>query len=93
MILNEEMARLLAADLDFILPRTRCDRILLSKNRVVRQLEADPDLILDLVAEMDDADARWLSVPMDVLRSLIQRRRQGTTVSAEGDMPDLFGAD
>jgi hypothetical protein len=93
MILSEEMARLLAADLDFILPRTRCDRILLSKSRVVRQFEADPDSILDLVAGMDDADARWLSVPMDVLRPLIQRRQQGTTAQAEGDMPDLFGAD
>lgn len=91
MILSEEMARLLAADLDFILPRTRCDRMLLSKSRVTRELEVDPDAILDLVAGMDDADARWLSVPQDALRPMIQRRQQGSTASSGGGIPDLFG--
>ncbi len=91
MILSEEMARLLAADLDFILPRTRCDRMLLSKSRVTRELEADPDAILDLVAGMDDADARLLSVPQDVLRPMIRRRQQGSTASSGGEIPDLFG--
>lgn len=91
MILSDEMARLLAADLDFILPRTRCDRMLLSKSRVTRELESDPDAILDLIAGMDDAEARWLSVPLDILRPLIRRRQQGAIAPSGGEIPDLFG--
>lgn len=79
MLLSEEQFELLKGDLDYILARTSCNSIQLTKGQVSNAIQRDPDVLLDLVEGMPTTEARWLSVPMDVLRSLINRRARGST--------------
>lgn len=79
MLLNDELVELLKGDLDYILARTKCDSIQLTKGQVANALQHDPDVLLDLVEGMSASDSRWLSVPQDVIRPLIQRRSRGAT--------------
>jgi len=79
MLLSEEHLDLLKGDLDYILARTKCNSIQITRGQVANALERDPDVLLDLVEGMPDSEARWLSVPQDVIRSLIQRRSRGAT--------------
>jgi hypothetical protein len=77
MLLNAEQVDRLRDDLDYIIPRTRCDTVPLTKSRILLELERDSDILLDLVEGMPPADARFLSVPLENLRSLISQRRRG----------------
>lgn len=79
MLLTEEQLELLRGDLDYILARTKCNSIQLTKGQVSNALERDPDVLLDLVEAMPAAEARWLSVPPDALRPLINSRARGAT--------------
>ena len=79
MLLSEEQFELLKGDLDYILARTSCDSIQLTKGQVSNAVERDPDVLLDLVEAMPPSEARWLSVPLDALRPLISRRARGGT--------------
>ncbi|MEI6073048.1 MAG: hypothetical protein WCS31_14745 [Verrucomicrobiae bacterium] len=79
MLLNDEYIELLKGDLDYILARTKCNSIQLTKGQVANALQRDPDVLLDLVEGMPASEARWLSVPPDVIRPLIQRRSRGAT--------------
>lgn len=88
MLLNEEQLELLKSDLDYILARTSCNSIQLTKGQISNALQRDPDVLLDLVEGMPASEARWLSVPIDILRSLINRRARGST---GGISPDTSG--
>lgn len=88
MLLNEEQLELLKSDLDYILARTSCNSIQLTKGQISNALQRDPDVLLDLVEGMPASEARWLSVPIDILRSLINRRARGST---GGSNPDTSG--
>lgn len=77
MLLSDEQIELLKGDLDYILARTRCDSIQLTRGQVANAMQRDPDVLLDLVSGLSAGDSRWLSVPMDVLSVLIQRRNRG----------------
>ena len=77
MLLNDEQIELLTDDLDYILARTTCNTIQLTKGQVANSLARDADVLLDLVQGMSPADARWLSLPPDVLSPLISRRSRG----------------
>ena len=77
MLLNEQQVELLTDDLDYILARTKCNTIQLTKGQVSNALARDVDVLLDLVQGLPHADARWLSLPMDVLNPLISRRSRG----------------
>ncbi len=79
MLLSDEHVELLKGDLDYILARTKCNSIQLTKGQVANALQRDPDVLLDLVEGMPASEARWLSVPPDVIRPLIQRRWRGST--------------
>lgn len=79
MLLNDDQVDLLKGDLDFILARTRCNSIQLTRGQVANALQRDADVLLDLVEAMPPSEARWLSVPLDQLLPLIQRRARGAT--------------
>lgn len=79
MLLNDEQCELLIGDLDYILARTKCDTVMLTKGQVSNAIQRDPDVLLDLVEAMPASEARWLSLPPDVLRPLIQRRARGSS--------------
>ena len=91
MLLTPDQIESLIGDVDYILPRTACDRIPLTKSRILREIERDADILLDLVEGMSEADARFLSVPLDSLRRLISRRSRGAASEASAG-PDLFTA-
>lgn len=85
-LLNEEQQELLKGDLDYILARTTCNCIQLTKGQVSNAILRDPDVLLDLVEGLPPSEARWLSLPMDVLRPLISRRSRGGTGRPSGDV-------
>ncbi len=68
MPLSARQVELLVGDLDYILPRTRCDSIQLTKAHVLRAIERDPSVLAELVEGLPLGDARWLSVPLDEIR-------------------------
>lgn len=79
MLLSDEHLELLKGDLDYILARTKCNSIQLTRGQVANALQHDPDVLLDLVEGLSASDSRWLSVPPDVIRPLIHRRSRGGT--------------
>ena len=79
MLMSEDQFELLKGDLDYIMARTSCNSIQLTKGQVTNAIQYDPDVLLDLVEGMPASEARWLSVPPDVLSPLIQRRARGAT--------------
>ena len=93
-LLTQQQVSLLIEDLDYIIPRTRCNTMHLTKSFIVRDIWRDGDILLDLVDGMPDSDARYLSVPLEKLRSLIARRQRGSVGSSpeqEADsLPSLF---
>ncbi len=91
MLLNRDQIELLLGDMDYILPRTACNKFPITKSRILREIERDSDILLDLVEGMSEADARFLSVPPSTLRSLISRRSRGVVAEAAAG-PDLFTA-
>ena len=95
MLLTQHQVCLLIEDLDYIIPRTRCDTMTLTKTHVMRDAERDGDILLDLVEGMQDSDARFLSVPLEKLRALIVSRQRGSLGSFHGPeteiLPSLFG--
>lgn len=90
MLLSDEQLELLKGDLDYILARTTCNSIQLTKGQVSNAVDRDPDVLLDLVEGMPDSEARWLSVPPDVLRPLIHRRARGGSGRAAADEGGLL---
>ena len=94
-LLTQQQVSLLIEDLDYIIPRTRCNTMPLTKSHIVRDVWRDGDILLDLVDGMPDSDARYLSVPLEKLRTLIARRQRGSVGSSleqEADsLPSLFG--
>ena len=94
-LLTQQQVSLLIEDLDYIIPRTRCDTMPLTKTHIVRDVGRDGDILLDLVEGMRDSDARFLSVPLEKLRSLIARRQSGSAGSSHEQevesLPSLFG--
>lgn len=90
MLLNDEQVELLRGDLDYILARTKCDTILLARGQVLNALDRDPDVLLDLVNGLPPADAKWLSVPPDILGPLISRRMRGVSHGGDGGQPSLI---
>jgi len=94
-LLTQQQVSLLIEDLDYIIPRTRCNTMHLTKSFIVRDIWRDGDILLDLVDGMADSDARYLSVPLEKLRGLIAQRQrgvQGSSPENEADcMPSLFG--
>lgn len=91
MLLNREQIECLIGDIDYILPRTACDKIPLTKSTILREIERDADILLDLIEGMSERDARFLSVPLDKLRSLISQRSRGVVREAAAGL-DLFTA-
>ncbi len=93
MLLSDTQIERLKDDLDYIVSRTRCDTMPLTRGHVANALERDPDVLLDLIDGMPPGDARWLSVPIDSLRPLIERRRRGVSgsSSASGGQSTLPG--
>ena len=95
MLLTHQQVSLLIEDLDYIIPRTRCDTMPLTKTHIVRDLWRDGDILLDLVDGMKESDARFLSVPLENLRSLIARRQRGAAGGSHeqevDSLPSLFG--
>ncbi len=81
-LLNDEQIELLSDDLDYILGRTTCNTVQLTRGQVANAMARDADVLLDLVEGMSPADARWLSLPPDVLRPLIARRARGSSHQA-----------
>jgi hypothetical protein len=92
MILSHDEIQRLTGDVDYILPRTACDKIPLTKSRILREIERDGDILLDLIEGMSEADARFLSVPLDKLRGLIARRTRGAAAESANLGADLFTA-
>ena len=94
-LLTQQQVSLLLEDLDYIIPRTRCNTMHLTKSFIVRDIGREGDILLDLVDGMADSDARYLSVPLEKLRALIAQRQrgvQGSSPENEADcMPSLFG--
>lgn len=94
MLLTQQQVSLLIEDLDYIIPRTRCNTMHLTKSFIVRDIWRDGDILLDLVDGMPDSDAHYLSVPLEKLRSLIARRQRGSggsSLEQEADsLPSLF---
>jgi hypothetical protein len=84
-LLSEDQFEILKGDLDYILARTSCNSIQLTKGQVSNAVERDPDVLLDLVDGMPASEARWLSVPPDVLRPLISRRARGSSGHSSAD--------
>jgi hypothetical protein len=91
MLLSRDQIELLLGDVDYILPRTACDKFPITKSRILREIERDADILLDLVEGMSEADARFLSVPASTLRSLISRRSRGVAAETASEA-DLFTA-
>ena len=91
MLLNCEQIECLIGDIDYILPRTACDKIPLTKSTILREIERDADILLDLIEGMSERDARFLSVPLDKLRNLISQRSRGVVREAVAGL-DLFTA-
>jgi hypothetical protein len=93
-LLTQQQVSLLIEDLDYILPRTRCNTMPLTKSHIVRDAWRDGDILLDLVDGMPDSDARYLSVPLEKLRSLIASRQRGSLGSSQeqeaDSLPTLF---
>ena len=93
-LLTQQQVSLLIEDLDYIIPRTSCNTMHLTKSFIVRDIWRDGDILLDLVDGMPDSDARYLSVPLEKLRSLIARRQRGSggsSIEQEADsLPSLF---
>jgi len=85
MLLSDDQLDLLKGDLDFILARTSCNSIQLTKGQVSTALQRDADILLDLVEGMPPSEARWLSVPLDDLQPLIHRRARGSSGGGGGD--------
>ncbi len=90
MLLSDEHIELLKGDLDYILARTKCNSIQLTRGQVANALERDPDVLLDLVEGMAASESRWLSVPADVILPLIHRRSRGAT-GGVGASPESSG--
>jgi hypothetical protein len=90
MLLSEEQFELLKGDVDYMLARTSCNSIQLTKGQICNAIERDPDVLLDLVEAMPAAEARWLSVPLDTLRPLINRRARGGTSESASDSGGLL---
>ena len=94
-LLTQQQVSLLIEDLDYILPRTRCNTMPLTKSHIVRDASRDGDILLDLVDGMPDSDARYLSIPLEKLRSLIASRQRGSAGSSHEreveSLPSLFG--
>lgn len=90
MQLSVEQVKLLRDDLDYILPRTKCDTVPLTKGYLLRELERNPDVLLDLVEGMSAGDARSLSVPHDTIQALISRRRLGVSGIKSDGGQELF---
>ncbi len=90
MLLSDDQVDLLKGDLDFILARTSCNSIQLTKGQVSNAIQRDADVLLDLVEGMPSLEARWLSVPPDVLQPLIQRRARGSSGGSGGDSGSLL---
>lgn len=91
MLLSDDQIELLKGDLDYILARTRCDTIQLTRGQVLNAFSRDPDVLLDLIDGLPAGDARWLSVPLDALRPLIERRSRGSSGGASGGQAQLPG--
>jgi hypothetical protein len=92
MLLTTDQIDRLVEDLDFILPRTSCNTIPLTKSRILREIESDPDVLLDLVDGMADSDIRCLGVPLEKLRVLVSKRTRGSSGSTGSSELDLFTA-
>ena len=94
MLLTQKQVSLLIEDLDYIIPRTRCNTMPLTKSHIVRDAGRDGDILLDLVDGMPDSDARFLSVPLEKLRTLSARRQRGSVGSSleqsADSLPSLF---
>ena len=94
MLLTQQQVSLLIEDLDYIIPRTRCNTMHLTKSFIVRDIWRDGDILLDLVDGMADSDARYLSVPLEKLRGLIVQRQRGSVGSSleqsADSLPSLF---
>jgi hypothetical protein len=90
MLLTPDQIARLVEDLDFILPRTRCNTIPLTKSRILRDIESDPDILLDLIEGMSESDARCLGVPREKLCSLVSMRARGISQSMAPRDQDLF---
>ena len=90
MLLNPHQVGLLIEDLDYIIPRTRCNTMPLAKGHILRDVERDADILLDLVDGMADSDARFLSVPLEKLRALIASRQRGAAGDSSRQEADLF---
>ncbi|MFZ4599477.1 MAG: hypothetical protein ACOYNN_12600 [Terrimicrobiaceae bacterium] len=90
MLLSNEQLELLRGDLDYILARTTCNTLQLTRGQVQNALERDPDVFLDLVDGLRPEDARWLSVPPDVLRPMISRRARGVSSGSIHSQPTLL---
>jgi len=91
MLLNEDQLELLRGDLDYILARTKCDKLQLTRGQVMNALSRDPDVMLDLVEGMPRSEARWLSVPLDVLDRLVQQRARGGASAGAAGQASLPG--
>jgi len=87
-LLTQQQVSLLIEDLDYIIPRTRCNTMHLTKSFIVRDIWRDGDILLDLVDGMPDSDARYLSVPLEKLRALIARRQRGSVGSSQEQEAD-----
>ena len=53
----------------------------------------DGDILLDLVEGMPPSEARFLSVPLDTLRSLISSRHRGVKGAPSDESPQLVTVD
>ena len=84
MILNDDQVCRLRDDIDYIIARTRCNTVQLTRTQVLRAIERDGDVLLDLVEGMPESDARFLSIPLDTLRRLIGVKHRGMP-SVSGD--------
>lgn len=89
MLLSEEQVSLLLGDLDYILVRTACNTVQLNRPQVLNAISRDPDVLLDLIEGMSPKDARWLSVPPDIIRPLITRRIRGISSNGHGGEASL----
>ena len=93
MLLSSDQIERLVDDLDYILPRTKCDTVQLTKSHILSRLGVDGDILLDLVEGMPPSEARFLSVPLDTLRSLISSRHRGVKGASSDESPQLVTVD
>jgi len=93
MLLTDDQFSLLKTDLDYMLGRTTCNSLQLTRGQIATAMVRDPDVLLDLVDGLSCSDARWLSVPIGDLRPLISvRARGGSRRSAPESGPVLIEA-